>query len=327
MNWRGLTQILGLLVALLCLFFGFAFLLSLYHKEGFLSVRNVETIFRQSTPVCIAALGMTLVIMSAGIDLSIGSLVAFVSVAVAWCLNANFTPHVAILGGLASGLAFGLFNGLLVSRLKVGPFIVTLATMLVARGAAKGLANEQKIDAPLTWINDLLSTLDSNEKWRLFPNGVWVMVVLAFLSHFFLTKTRFGRYVVAVGSNERAALYSGISVDRVKLAVYALMGLFAGFAGIMMFSRLSVGDPTTAQGFELSVIAAVVIGGASLSGGTGSILGSLLGALIMATINAGCSQLGMANWIQEMITGGIIVISVLLDRVRIGRKRLATAKL
>jgi ribose transport system permease protein len=110
-------------------------------------------------------------------------------------------------------------------------------------------------------------------------------------------------------------------VNRVKLAVYLLMGLAAGFAGIMMFARLSVGDPTTAQGFELSVIAAVVIGGASLSGGQGSILGSLLGALIMATINAGCSQLGLANWIQEMITGGIIVVSVLLDRLRVGRRQ------
>jgi ribose/xylose/arabinose/galactoside ABC-type transport system permease subunit len=145
------------------------------------------------------------------------------------------------------------------------------------------------------------------------------MIILAVITHWLLNSTRFGRYAVAVGSNERAALYSGISVERVKLAVYTLMGVMAGFAGVMMFSRLSVGDPTTAEGFELSVIAAVVIGGASLSGGQGSILGSILGALIMATINAGCSQLGMSNWIQQMITGGIIVISVMLDRVRVSR--------
>lgn len=319
MNWRNLVTILGLLVALTIIFFGFGLILNAQDKAGFLTIRNVETILRQSTPVCLAALGMTLVIICAGIDLSVGSVVAFVSVAVAWCLRQEYSPLVAVLGGLAAGGVFGLLNGLLVSRLKVGPFIVTLATMLVARGAAKGLAGEQKIDAPMTWINDLLAVLGDGERWRLFPNGVWLMVGLAVLTHFLLAATRFGRYIVAVGSNERAAHYSGVHVDRVKLMVYVLMGLFAGFAGITMFARLSVGDPTTAQGFELSVIAAVVIGGASLSGGQGSILGSLLGALIMATINAGCSQLGMANWIQEMITGGIIVVSVLLDRIRVRR--------
>ncbi len=319
MNWRALIPILGLLGALLLLYFGFGVILQMQGKEGFISVRNVENILRQSTPVCIAALGMTLVIVAAGIDLSVGSVVAFVSVAIAWCLRRDYSPSVAMLGGIVAGCAVGFLNGLLVTRLKVGAFIVTLAMMLVARGAAKGLAGEQKIDAPMSWLNDFLAVLGDGEKWRIFPNGVWVMIALAVLAHLLLVKTRFGRHVVAVGSNERAAQYSGIAVDRVKLMVYLLMGLFAAFAGIMMFARLSVGDPTTAQGFELSVIAAVVIGGASLSGGQGSILGSLLGALIMATINAGCSQLGMANWIQEMITGGIIVVSVLLDRLRVKR--------
>lgn len=317
MKWRALIPILGLLGALIILFVGFGLILNSQDKSGFLTIRNIETILRQSTPVCMAALGMTLVIICAGIDLSVGSVVAFVSVAVAWCLRQDYSPAIALVGGLVAGVVFGLLNGLLVTRLKVGPFIVTLATMLVARGAAKGLAGEQKIDANMTWINDLLAVLGSGERWRLFPNGVWLMIVLAALTHFVLVSTRFGRYIVAVGSNERAAHYSGVHVDRTKLMVYLLMGLFAGFAGVMMFARLSVGDPTTAQGFELSVIAAVVIGGASLSGGQGSILGSILGALIMATINAGCSQLGLANWIQEMITGGIIVVSVLLDRIRV----------
>lgn len=317
MKWRALIPIVGLLGALLLLYFGFGLILNLQDKEGFIGIRNVENILRQATPVCVAALGMTLVIVAAGIDLSVGSVVAFVSVAVAWCLRQDYPPAIAMAGGVLAGGFFGLLNGLLVTRLKVGAFIVTLAMMLVARGAAKGLAGEQKIDAPMSWLNDLLAVLGSGERWRIFPNGVWIMIVLALITHFLLVKTRFGRYVVAVGSNERAAHYSGIAVDRVKLMVYLLMGLFAGFAGIMMFARLSVGDPTTAQGFELSVIAAVVIGGASLSGGQGSILGSILGALIMATINAGCSQMGLANWIQEMITGGIIIVSVLLDRIRV----------
>ncbi|HJP82457.1 MAG TPA: ABC transporter permease [Fimbriimonadaceae bacterium] len=319
MKWRGAYTLIGLVAALFLLFGIFAVLLARQDKSGFLSLGNVETILRQSTPVCIAALGMTLVIITAGIDLSIGSVVAFVSVVVAWFLVRGMYPAVAFAAGIVSGAAFGFLNGVLVSRIKVGAFIVTLATMLVARGAATGLANEQKIDAPMSWLNSLLAVLDSDQKWMLLPSGVWVMVILAILTHWILNSTRFGRHAVAVGSNERAALYSGISVDRVKLAVYTLMGIFAGFAGVMMYARLSVGDPSTAEGFELSVIAAVVIGGASLSGGQGSILGSILGALIMATINAGCSQLGMSNWIQQMITGGIIVISVMLDRVRVAR--------
>ena len=319
MKWRGAYTLIGLVAALLLLFGIFAVLLARQDKSGFLSLGNIETILRQSTPVCIAALGMTLVIITAGIDLSVGSVVALVSVVVAWCLVRGMSPATAFGAGIVSGAAFGVLNGILVSRIKVGAFIVTLATMLVARGPATGLANEQKIDAPMSWLNSLLAVLDSDKKWMLFPSGVWVMIILAVITHWLLNSTRFGRYAVAVGSNERAALYSGISVERVKLAVYTLMGVMAGFAGVMMFSRLSVGDPTTAEGFELSVIAAVVIGGASLSGGQGSILGSILGALIMATINAGCSQLGMSNWIQQMITGGIIVISVMLDRVRVSR--------
>jgi ribose transport system permease protein len=314
---RALATVFGLLGALIVLFIGFGILLSLQGKGGFLSLRNVETILRQSTPVCIAALGMTIVIIAAGIDLSVGSVVAFGSVAVAWCLREQYPSVVALAGGVLAGVLFGILNGFLVSRIKVGPFIVTLATMLIARGAAKGLAKEQKIEAPASWITDFLSVLGPSEKWRIFPYGVWIMIVLAVLTHWLLTATRFGRYVVAVGSNERAAQYSGIAVDRVKFLVYTLMGVFAGFAGVMMFARLSVGDPTTAQGFELSVIAAVVIGGASLSGGQGSVIGAILGALIMATINAGCSQLGLANWIQEIITGFIIVASVLLDRLRV----------
>lgn len=319
MKPRALAGILGLLGALVLLFVAFGLILQMKGQTGFMGLRNVETILRQATPVCFAALGMTLVIISAGIDLSVGSIVAFVTVTIAWCLRQEYSPLIALFGGIAAGCVFGLLNGLLVTRFKVGPFIITLATMLVARGAAKGLAQETKIEAPTTWLNETLAVLGPGERWRLVPYGVWVMILLAAITHWVLTRTRFGRYVVATGSNERAAEYSGINVDRTKVGVYVLMGLFAALAGIASFSRLSVGDPTTAEGFELSVIAAVVIGGASLSGGKGSILGSLLGALILATINAGCSQLGMANWIQQMITGGIIVISVLLDRLRVKR--------
>ena len=248
--------------------------------------------------------------------MSVGSLVALVSVCIALALDKGFDPALALAFGVAVGVLCGAMNGALVTRLRVTPFIVTLGTFLAFRGAAKGFAKEQKIDADLTWLNDLLSRLPVERKWMLFPPGVWAMVALACLAAFWSRNSRFGRYIVAIGSNERAAQYSGVPIERTKLAVYAFMGLCAGFAGAAIFARLSVGDPTTAQGLELQVIAAAVIGGASLSGGKGSIAGTLLGALIMETIGAGSRQLGWPNWVQEIVTGVIIVVAVALDRIR-----------
>jgi ribose/xylose/arabinose/galactoside ABC-type transport system permease subunit len=249
----------------------------------------------------------------------VGSAVAFVTVVIAWFLQRGAGPWAALMAGLAAGTLVGAANGFLVTRLKVGAFIVTLGTLLIIRGAAKGLAGEQKIDAPLTWLGDVLAMLPPDRKWMIVPPGVWLMVVLAVGCALLLRNTRFGRHVLAVGGNSEAAHYSGISVAKTRLLVFVVAGLFAGFAGLMQFSRLTVGDPTVAVGLELDVIAAVVIGGASLSGGQGSILGSLLGAVLMTTIRAGCSQYGLPNWVQEIVTGGIIVFAVALDRVRVRR--------
>jgi ribose/xylose/arabinose/galactoside ABC-type transport system permease subunit len=198
----------------------------------------------------------------------------------------------------------------------VTPFIVTLGTFLALRGVAKGIANEQKIDADLTWVNDLLSRVPAERKWMVFPPGVWALLVLAVVAAVWMKHTRLGRHIQAVGSNENAARLCGVPVERVKLAVYAFMGLCAGLAGVAIFARLSVGDPTTAQGLELQVIAAVVIGGASLMGGSGSIAGTLIGALMMTTIATGSVALSWPNWVQEIVTGAIIVAAVALDRVR-----------
>jgi len=198
----------------------------------------------------------------------------------------------------------------------VVPFIVTLGTLLLVRGVAKGMAHEQKIDAPLSWLTELLAILPPGRRWLLFPPGVWLMILLAILVAAMLKYTRLGRHIFAVGSNERTARLCGIHINRVKLLVYSISAAFAGVAGGMQFSRLTVGDPTVAVGLELDVIAAVVIGGGSLSGGEGSILGSLIGALIMTVIRSGCSQMGLPNWVQEIITGVIIVLAVALDRMR-----------
>lgn len=295
---------------------GVYLLFALIGPESFHSARNVEQILRQTAIVGVAALGMTLVIISGGIDLSVGSVIALTTVIVAAMLGRDAPPAAAAAVGIVAASLCGLLNGVLIAGLRVVPFIVTLGTLLVVRGAAKGLAGEQKIDAPLTWLADLLAALRPEQKWMLVPAGVWLMLALALLVSLLLRRTQLGRHIFAVGSNEQAAHLSGVPVARVKVAVYTLAAVFAGAAGVLQFSRLTVGDPTVAMGLELDVIAAVVIGGGSLSGGEGSVLGSIVGALIMTVIRSGCSQMGLPNWVQEIVTGGIIVLAVALDRMR-----------
>lgn len=310
-NFSSLNRLgpaLGLLVI-----YGFFALLG---GETFWSLRNLETIVRQTTMVGIAALGMTLVIISGGIDLSIGSVVALVTVSIACLLQLGLSPLVAAFGGITVGMICGFINGILITRLKLVPFIVTLGTLLIFRGLAKGLANEQKIDAPVTWLNDLLAPLTSSQSWLVVPAGVWSMIILSILVAMLMKYTRFGLHVFAVGSNELTARLCGVPVGQVRLIIYTLGGAFAGLAGLMQFSRLTVGDPTVAIGMELDVIAAVVIGGGSLSGGEGSIFGTIIGALIMTVIRSGCSQMGLSNWVQEIVTGIIILLAVALDRFR-----------
>jgi ribose/xylose/arabinose/galactoside ABC-type transport system permease subunit len=303
----------GLVLALLAIYLLFVFIA----PASFSTMRNLETIARQTVIVGIAAIGMTFVIISGGIDLSVGSIVALSSVLTAWFLNnAGFNPlPAAVCAIIATGL-FGLFSGILITRLRVVPFIVTLGMMLLCRGAAKGIAGEQKINAPYTWLNEILASLSAERSWMLLSPGVWVLIGLAIIFAFILRYTVFGRATVAVGSNELTARLCGIPVERTKVVIYSLNALLASIAGVMQFSRLTVGDPTVAVGLELDVIAAVVIGGGSLSGGQGTIFGSLIGALIMTIIRSGCTQMGLANWIQEIVTGAIIIIAVALDRLR-----------
>lgn len=288
-------------------------LFSLLAPSGFSTAANLQTIARQSVIVGMAAIGMTLIIISGGIDLSVGSSIALTTVITAALLQRyDAHPLLAALGGILAGGIAGCLNGLIIARLKMAPFIVTLGTMLLIRGVAKGIANEQKIDAPMTYLNNLLA---ARAGWH-WPPGVWLTIGLTIAAALMLRYTVFGRHIVAVGSNQETARLCGIRIALIKTAVYTLGGLFAGMAGLMQFSRLTVGDPTVAIGKELDVIAAVVIGGGSLAGGEGSIFGSLTGAIIMTIIRSGCSQMGMHNWIQEIVTGVIIVIAVGLDRLR-----------
>jgi ribose transport system permease protein len=188
----------------------------------------------------------------------------------------------------------------------------------VARGTAKWVAAQQTVNIPETWVNELLVTFP-RPAWLLVAPGVWVTLLLAIMAAVMLRNTVFGRRIFALGSNELAARACGISINRLKVWVYALAGLLFGLAGVMQMSRLRQGDPTVAAGSELDVIAAVVIGGGSLSGGEGSIFGSLIGALIMAFLRNGCQQIGWPNYIQEIIIGAIIVVAVAVDRWRTSR--------
>ena len=312
MTTRSLLDRAGTLagLVLVALIFGIAV------GPQFVSPANVELMARQTAIVGMAALGMTMVIVSGGIDLSVGSIIALATVAIALLLRMDAGPAVAALGGIAAATACGLANGLLITWLRVVPFIVTLGTMLVVRGAAKGLADERRLEAPVTWLNDLLR---SGTGSVLLPSGIWLLIVLALVVSAVLGYTRFGRHVFAIGSNERMARLCGVPVERRKVAVYALAGLFGGLAGLLQFSKLSVGDPTVAIGLELDIIAAVIIGGGSLLGGRGTAAGTLMGAAIMTIISLGCTQKGLPNWVQQIITGAIIVGAVALDRVRTTR--------
>lgn len=298
---------LGPLVALVVAYAFFAL-----QAPAFASVANAATMARQTTVVGLCAVGITLVIVSGGIDLSVGSAVAFTTVVVASMLRAGHGPVLAVLAGVAAAAGCGALCGLLVARLRMAPFIVTLGAMSILRGGAKGLASEQKIDCDPRGLDALLAPSSG----ALLPPGVWLAILAGVLGTVALRYTRFGRHVYAVGSNEATARVCGVDVERVKTLVYAASGALAGLAGVMEFSRLTVGDPTDSIGLELDVIASVVIGGASLSGGEGTIVGSLVGAMLMAVIRTGCTFMGVHNWVQEIVTGSIIVVAVALDRAR-----------
>ncbi len=303
---------LGPLIGLVLVYLFFA----LIGPDSFTSIRTLETIARQTAIVGTAALGMTLVIILGGIDLSVGSIVAMTSVVVALVLNGGGGPAAAIVMAMLAGALTGLTSGTLITRLKVAPFIVTLRMLLLVRGVAKGLAKEQKVDAPLTWLVELLASLAPDRSWMLVPPGVWMLALLALATAVVLRYTRLGAHIFSIGSNEKTARLCGVHVERVKVTVYTLTGALAGLTGVLQFSRLTVGDPTVAVGLELDVIAAVVIGGGSLSGGEGTVTGTLVGAFIMTVIRAGTSQMGLPNWVQEIVTGTIIVAAVAIDRWR-----------
>ena len=316
-NWLNrFAPFLGLLLVIVV----FAILIG--EPEKYLSLRNLRTVLAQTVIVAIGAIGMTIIIISGGIDLSVGSAIALTGVISALGINAGWPTTVAVVAGILVGGVVGIVNGLAITRLRVVPFIATLGMLGVARGVAKGLAGSQTVNVPDTWANDLLLTIPKHTGLLVAP-GVWIAIILAITAAVMLRRTVFGRRVFALGSNEAAARAYGIATDRLKIYIYALAGLLFGLAGVMQMSRLRQGDPTVAAGLELDIIAAVVIGGGSLAGGEGSILGAMIGALIMAFLRNGCQQVGWPNYIQEIIIGALIVFAVAIDRWRSSRAAIA----
>lgn len=291
-------------------------LFSLLSGQRFYRPANLELMLLQTAVVITAALGMTMVIISGGIDLSVGSNVALCSVVVALLVKSQVHPLLAAAGGVACGAAVGLVAGTLITTLRLQPFIVTLGLLAALRGLAVGIAGKGVITTPTTWLNDLLAVPDVEHRWMLLAPGLWATLLLALGVAGVLRYTRFGRHLFAVGSNAQTARLCGVHVGRTKVAVYVAAAALAGFAGVLQYAYVTIGDPTTAPGMELDVIAAVVIGGASLSGGVGTVTGTVLGALLMTVVANGCTKLGLENYVQQVVTGGIIVAAAALDRLR-----------
>jgi len=308
-------------------FLGLAFVYVIFFfaaPDSFHSLYNTKTFVSQAVIYGIGALGMTVVILSGGIDLSVGSLVALGTVITAWILKASggepgvLVPPAAALAAVAACAVCGLASGMIISALRIVPFIVTLGMMQIVRGVAKGLADESTVNAPDSWLNELMVVEPKTGAWYSVAPGVWVMLALTVLMWLVLRHTRFGRHAFALGSNEATARLCGIRVGLLRVGIYTVGGAFAGVASVMQFSNLTLGDPSAATGMELDIIAAVVIGGGSLGGGEGSVVGSIVGALIMAVLRNGCTLVGIPNYVQNVVIGAIIIAAVGLDRLRRG---------
>jgi ribose/xylose/arabinose/galactoside ABC-type transport system permease subunit len=321
---RSITKILAPALALAAVWTLFA----LQVPEGrFATLDNQKLMLTQTAVVGTAAVGATLIIASRGLDLSVGSTIALGTMMIAWLLNLGWSPWLAALvGGVGVAAGIGGVIGLLVTgrllpkplpKLPLSPFIVTLGMLSIVRGLASGIGGERPIyppSGPEGGSGFLPKLMGTSVAW--LPPGVWMLLVLAIGMSLLLRRTVLGRHALAIGDNEAAARYAGVPIDRTKLLVYVIGVGCAGLAAVLQFSYLTLGDPVTASGMELSVIAACVIGGASLSGGSASVSGTLIGALLMTVVANGCTKLNLPNWIQMVITGAIIMTAVAVDQWR-----------
>lgn len=283
----------------------------------FLTETNLSSVVRQTAVINIMALGMTLIIISGGIDLSVGAILAMAGLMGTMAMAAGQPILVGVAVGVLVGAGCGVVNGFLITKLRVNPFIVTLGTLGIFRGLALIISN----GLPVHKIPPSFSFLGEGTVLGV-PFVLWILLFCAVVMHLVLEHTKLGRYAFSIGSNEHAAFYAGIPVGFHLTAVYAIGGLLTGLAGMIEASRLMTGQPTAGQGYELQAIAAVVIGGGSLRGGEGSVLGTLIGAFIMGLLSNGSDLLGISPYLQQAIIGAVIILAVTVDELR---KRRMTA--
>lgn len=317
-----LLPFMGLIFVLL-VFLVFILIKDPEKLSNFYSFDNFKNILKQTVVVGIAALGMTLVIISGGIDLSAGSVVALGSVIFAIVLKTGAAEGevtvMLVLGAFSATVAVcalvGFLNGLITAKFDFMPFIVTLGTMQIARGIAKWIGDNERVRTSRNFFQDFM-LFQPKQEWLIFAPAVWIMILLTIVIALMLKYTVLGRYIYAIGSNEDTAKLCGINVSKYKILIYTLCGALTGIAACMFYADAQVGNPTGAIGLELNIIAAVVIGGASLNGGEGSALGSIIGALIMAVLDSGCTQMGVPTFVREIIIGVIIILAVGIDKLK-----------
>jgi ribose transport system permease protein len=289
-------------------------------EPKFLSAGNLAGVARQTAVITIMATGMTMVMVSGGIDLSVGSVMALASVIGAYTMVAGAPAMVGILVAVVAGVTCGLLNGTAVATLKIPPFIVTLGAMGIYRGVALLITDGKAV----VGLPSGFGYLAEGNLLNLIPVPLVIVVVVALTIHFLLVNTRLGRYCYAIGSNIEAARYAGVRVSRYQILFYVILGALTGLAGAIESARLVTGQPTAGEGYELRVIAAVVIGGGSLSGGQGTVTGTIIGALIMGVLANGANLLGISSFAQQVVIGAVIVLAVTFDEFQ--RRRLeATA--
>lgn len=280
-------------------------------SPNFLTATNLSSVVRQTAVINIMALGMTIVIISGGIDLSVGSILGLAGLLGTMAMEAGSSIVVGIGIGILTGLVCGFLNGFMITQLKIAPFIVTLGTLGIYRGAALIVSN----GLPVHNVPPAFSFLGEGTILGI-PFVLWLLVVCGVAVHIILEHTRLGRYAFAIGSSSAAAVYAGIPVTFHTTAVYAIGGLLTGLGGMIEASRLMTGQPTAGTGYELQAIAAVVIGGGSLRGGEGSVIGTLIGAFIMGLLSNGSDLLGISNYVQQVVIGAVIILAVAADELR-----------
>ncbi|HWI50286.1 MAG TPA: ribose ABC transporter permease [Rummeliibacillus sp.] len=303
---KGLIQKLGPLLGLLLIIIIISIM-----SPSFLTATNIFNVLRQVSVSALIAFGMTFVILTGGIDLSVGSTLALTGAISAGMLASGMDPLLSMLIGLVLGAILGAVNGVIIAKGKVAPFIATLATMTIYRGITLVYTDGK----PVSGLGDSMAFQMFGKGYFLgIPVPVITMIVAFFVLYFILRKTTFGRRVYAIGGNEEASRLSGINVDRITIAVYSLTGMLAALSALILTSRLNSAQPTAGESYELDAIAAVVLGGTSLTGGRGWIFGTLVGALIIGVLNNGLNLIGVSSFFQQVVKGVVILIAVLLDR-------------